>query len=285
MKKGLKVIAWFEEITKDDIPLVGGKGANLGEMANARIPVPPGFVVTAEAYFDFLKANLVNEISGYLQHLDVNDSKKLQEVSKIIKNRISSYPIPSYIANEIKDAYRKLGNGPVAVRSSATAEDLPDASFAGQQRTFLNIQGKEKVIMAVQNCWASLYEPRAIFYRHQRGFDHFKVGIAVPVQKMVQSEVSGVLFTIEPLSNDRTKILIEAIYGLGEYIVSGEVNPDLYLLDKDTLKIVDKKIKKQEWQLAWNSGVSPGELETNARLSVPSSKQSTQKLSDNDIVA
>ncbi len=285
MKKGLKVIAWFEEITKEDIPLVGGKGANLGEMANAGIPVPPGFVVTADTYFEFLKINLIDEINAYIESLDVNDSRKLQEVSDIIKHRISSSPMSSYMVSEIKKAYRKLGDGPVAVRSSATAEDLPDASFAGQQSTFLNIQGEDAVVTAVQNCWASLFEPRAIFYRHQHGFDHLKVGIAVPVQKMVQSEVSGVLFTIEPLSNDRTKIIIEAIYGLGEYIVSGEVNPDLYLLDKDGLKIIDKKIRKQEWKLARNSKFSPGDLETNIRLSVPSSKQSAQKLSDIDIVA
>jgi len=285
MKQGAKIIAWFEEISKDDIPLVGGKGANLGEMANAGVPVPPGFVVTADAYFEFLNAHLIKEINDYLQSLDVNDSKKLQEVSMIIKNRISGYPMPPYISNEIKNAYHRLGNGPVAVRSSATAEDLPDASFAGQQRTFLNIQGEEEVVTAVQNCWASLFEPRAIFYRHERKLDHLKVGIAVPVQKMVQSEISGVLFTIEPLSNDKTKILIEAIYGLGEYIVSGEINPDLYLLDKDKLKIIDKKIKKQEWKLGRNLEASPGELETNVRLSVPELKQSAQKLPDNDIVA
>ena len=242
MKRGTKVIVWFDEVTKDDIPLVGGKGANLGEMVNARIPVPPGFIVTADAYFKFLKTSkITDEISGHLEGLDVNDSKRLQEISNIIKNRISSIPMPPDMVKEIKDAYQKLGQGLVAVRSSATAEDLPEASFAGQQRTFLNIQGENGVVAAVQGCWSSLFEPRAIFYRQQQGFDHFKVGIAVPVQIMVQSEASGVLFTVEPLSNDTMKILIEAIYGLGEAIVSGDVTPDQYLVDKAKLEFLISK--------------------------------------------
>ncbi|MCJ7654119.1 MAG: phosphoenolpyruvate synthase, partial [Dehalococcoidia bacterium] len=169
--------------------------------------------------------------------------------------------------------------------SSATAEDLPEASFAGQQRTFLNVQGEDEVAAAVQGCWASLFEPRAIFYRQQHGFDHFKVGIAVPVQIMVQSEASGVLFTVEPLTSDTTKILIEAIYGLGEAIVSGDVTPDQYLLDKGKIRILDKKIHKQEWQLVKNTKAPVGELEANVKTHVPPSKQTLQKITDEDIVA
>jgi pyruvate,water dikinase len=286
MKKGTKVIVWFDEVTKDDIPLVGGKGANLGEMVNARIPVPPGFIVTADAYFKFLETSkIINEIRGYLEGLDVNDSKKLQEISNLIKDKISSVPMPPDMVKEIKDAYHKLGQGLVAVRSSATAEDLPEASFAGQQRTFLNIQGEDEVVAAVQGCWSSLFEPRAIFYRQQQGFDHFKVGIAVPVQIMVQSEASGVLFTIEPLSNDAMKILIEAIYGLGEAIVSGDVTPDQYLLDKSKVRILDKQIHKQEWQLTKNAKAPAGELEPNIKINVPVSKQTLQKITDEDIIA
>jgi len=286
MKQGRNVIAWFEEITKGDIPLVGGKGANLGEMYHAQIPVPPGFIVTADAYFNFLEvAKIVDGIRPYLETLDVNDSQKLQTVSSLVKNKISSSSMPDDTVTQIRAAYRKLGGGLVAVRSSATAEDLPEASFAGQQRTFLNVQGEDEVVAAVQACWASLFEPRAIFYRQEHGFDHFKVGIAVPVQTMVQSETSGVLFTVEPLSNDKTKILIEAIYGLGEAIVSGEVTPDQYLLDKKELRIVDKRIRKQEWQLVRDSGVSAGELEGNVRRAVPASKQTMQKLTDENIVA
>jgi len=286
MKQGTKVIVWFDEVTKDDIPLVGGKGANLGEMVHARIPVPPGFIVTADTYFKFLKTSkITDEIRRYLEDLNVNDSRKLQEVSSLIKDRISSVPMPPDIVKEIKDAYRKLGQGLVAVRSSATAEDLPEASFAGQQRTFLNIQGEDAVVAAIQGCWSSLFEPRAIFYRQQHGFDHFKVGIAVPVQIMVQSEASGVLFTVEPLSSDTMKILIEAIYGLGEAIVSGDVTPDQYLLDKGKVKILDKKIHKQEWQLLKNTKAPVGELEPNIKVHVPSSKQTLQKITDEDIVA
>ncbi len=286
MKHGTKVIAWFDEVTKNDIPLAGGKGANLGEMVHARIPVPPGFIVTSNAYFKFLEVSkLIDEIRQYLGDLDVNDSKKLQEVSNLIKNRISSLPIPADIASKIRSAYRKLGGGLVAVRSSATAEDLPEASFAGQQRTFLNVQGEDEVVAAVQGCWASLFEPRAIFYRQHHGFDHFKVGIAVPVQAMVQSETSGVLFTVEPLTSDKTKILIEAIFGLGEAIVSGDVTPDQYLLTKKGLKILDKKISKQEWQLVRNSKLSPTQLEGTIKVSIPPAKQALQKLTDHEIVA
>ncbi|MCK4331888.1 MAG: phosphoenolpyruvate synthase, partial [Dehalococcoidia bacterium] len=261
-------------------------GANLGEMFRAGIPVPGGFIVTVDAYFKFLEAaKLVDKIPQYLENLDVNDSKELQEVSKLIKSKISSSSVPADMIDEIKRAYRKLGGGLVAVRSSATAEDLPEASFAGQQSTFLNVQGEDEVTAAIQACWASLFESRAIFYRHEHGFDHLKVGIAVPVQTMVQSEVSGVLFTVEPLTSDRTKILVEAIYGLGEAIVSGEVTPDQYILDKEELSIIHKKIAKQEWQLVRNSKVSPGELEVNVRLTVPVSKQAVQKLADKDILA
>ena len=286
MKQGIKAVVWFDEVTRGDIPLVGGKGANLGEMVHARIPVPPGFIVTADAYFKFLEAsNITDEIRRYLKDLDVNDSKKLQEVASLVKDRISSMPMLPDMVKEIKSAYLKLGGGLVAVRSSATAEDLPEASFAGQQRTFLNIQGEDEVVTAIQGCWSSLFEARAIFYRQQNGFDHFKVGIAVPVQKMIQSEASGVMFTVEPLSNDTTKILIEAIFGLGEAIVSGDVTPDQYLVDKNGISIIDKEIHKQEWQLVKDIKAPLGELEPNIKTSVPPSKQAKQKLSDKDIVA
>jgi pyruvate,water dikinase len=286
MQQTTRTIVWFDEVTKTDIPLVGGKGANLGEMVHAHIPVPPGFIVTADAYFKFLKdAGLTDELRHYLEGLNVNDSKRLQEVSAVIKDRISRAPMPTDMVKEMKDAYRKLGQGLVAVRSSATAEDLPEASFAGQQSTFLNVQGEDEVVAAIQDCWGSLFEPRAIFYREEHGFDHFKVGIAVPVQKMIQSEASGVLFTVEPLSNDATKILIEAIFGLGEAIVSGDVTPDQYLLDKNGIRIIDRKVHKQEWQLVKNTDITSSEPESNVKVPVPASKQSRQKLSDKDIIA
>jgi len=282
MDQGQKTVVWFDEVTKEDIPLVGGKGANLGEMTKANIPVPFGFVVTAAAYFDFLKeAKLTDKIRGLLESLDPNDSKKLQRVATATKQMIMKAAMPSGIANEIKKAYAKMGDGSVAVRSSATAEDLPEASFAGQQSTFLNVQGVENVLAAVQGCWASLFEPRAIFYRQQQGFDHFKVGLAVPVQKMVESEASGVMFTIEPVTSDSSKVVIEAVFGLGEAIVGGEVTPDLYVIDKKELKIITKKIGKQAWKL--NRNPVADAKETNIKIPLSSSEQNQQKLSDDDI--
>ena len=282
MRKGQKTIVWFDEITKNDIPTVGGKGANLGEMTNAGIPVPPGFIVTASAYFNFLKkTQITGKIRELLSAVDVNDSKQLQQMAQKVQEVILAAKMPRQLAYKIRQAYRKLGGGLVAVRSSATAEDLPEASFAGQQRTFLNLEGKKRVIVAVQECWASLFEARAIFYREHQGFDHFKVGIAVPVQKMVQSEASGVMFTIEPVTSDPSKIVIEAIYGLGEAIVSGEVNPDLYIIDKERLIISSKKLSYQDRKLMRNPKSADGEA--NIWTPVPTAEQNQQKLSDTDI--
>jgi len=282
MHQGQKAIVWFDEVTKKDIPLVGGKGANLGEMTKANIPVPFGFIVTATAYFDFLQeAKLTDKIRSLLESLDPNDSKKLQQVAAETKQVIMKAAMPSGIAREIKEAYAKMDGGSVAVRSSATAEDLPEASFAGQQSTFLNVQGVENVLAAVQGCWASLFEPRAIFYRQQQGFDHFKVGLAVPVQKMVESETSGVMFTIEPVTSDSSKVVIEAVFGLGEAIVGGEVTPDLYVIDKEELKIITKKIGKQAWKLSRNPVADA--KETNIKTLLSPLEQTQQKLSDDDI--
>ena len=284
MGKGRKVIVWFNEVNKKNIALVGGKGANLGEMTKANIPVPPGFIVTADTYFDFLRqTKLTDKIRRLLADVDVNDSKQLQRTAAQVRQVISKAPMPPEIAREIEQAYTKMGRGLVAVRSSATAEDLPEASFAGQQRTFLNVQGEKEVVVAVQECWASLFEARAVFYRVQQNYDHFKVGIAVPVQRMVQSEASGVMFTLEPLTSDRSKIAIEAVLGLGEMIVSGEVTPDTYIVSKEELKITSKEIARQEWKLIRRDG-NKGE-EANIKLPLTAEEQSRQKISDDDILA
>ncbi|HEY77930.1 MAG TPA: phosphoenolpyruvate synthase [Dehalococcoidia bacterium] len=283
MNKGKKIIAWFSEVNKDDVASVGGKGANLGEMANADIPVPGGFIVTAHAYYDFIeKAKIAPRIRSLLEPLNPADSRQLQEVAGEIKQTIMDAAMPPEIAVEIKKAYQQLGKGLVAVRSSATAEDLPEASFAGQQRTFLNVQGEAEVLAAVQGCWASLFEPRAIFYRQQQGFDHFKVGLAVPVQKMVQSQASGVMFTLEPVTSDASKIVIEAVWGLGEAIVSGEVTPDLYIVDKNGFKITTKKIARQEQQLIRNPKAD--DEEANIWAPVPPEMQKKQKITDNEVI-
>jgi len=284
MKKKRTDVVWFMEVDKEDLPLVGGKGANLGELTKLEIPVPPGFIVTTQSYFHFLdESGLRAKITANLKKLDVDDSRQLDKSATRIKELISNARMPQTIADEIREAYEKLG-GLVAVRSSATAEDLPEASFAGQQRTFLNIQGEADVIAAVQGCWASLFEPRAIFYREQHGLNHIKVGIAVVVQRMVQSKRSGVMFTREPVTNEE-KIAIEAVYGLGEAVVSGGVTPDLYLVDKKNFAIIHKMIARQEWQLIKSPRGTDDIDETNVKLPVSEALQGKQKLNDREIVA
>ncbi len=283
MQKDQKAVVWFQEVTKDDIALVGGKGANLGEMTNAGIPVPQGFIVTADAYFYFIEtAGIREKIAGTLKSLDVHDSKQLQAKAAEVQEIIKSAEIPPEISEEIERAYVKMGRGLVAVRSSATAEDLPEASFAGQQSTFLNIIGDKNVVNAVKECWASLFSARAIFYRQEQGFDHFIVGIAVPVQHMVQSEASGVMFTVEPTNNNKDKITIEAVLGLGEMIVSGDVTPDHYEVSKSDNKILEKEIKKQEWKLVKREGkTGKGD---NVKIELTPEEQAMQKVSDADIL-
>jgi pyruvate,water dikinase len=283
MKSNAKYVVWFNEVNKKDIPLVGGKGANLGEMTNAGIPVPPGFIVTATAYFDFVeKSGLYDKIKSLLDPVDVQDSKQLQETAEKVQTLIKNAKMPPETARAIEEAYVKMGKGLVAVRSSATAEDLPEASFAGQQATFLNIEGGKDVVVAVQGCWASLFGARAIFYRQEQGFDHFKVGIAVPVQRMVQSESSGVMFTIEPTTSNRDVITIEAVLGLGEMIVSGDVTPDHYLVDKKSGEIIEKQVKKQEWKLVKKAGAH-GKAD-NIKIDLTPKEQASQKIVDEDIL-
>jgi len=284
MSEGRKTIVWFNEVTKEDVSIAGGKGANLGEMTNAGIPVPPGFIVTAAAYFDFIeKSGLAIKIKTLLEPLDVHNSRQLQQIAVKVEQLIKDADMPPKTAKDIEQAYIKMGKGLVAVRSSATAEDLPEASFAGQQATFLNVQGEKEVVKAVQECWASLFGARAIFYRQEQGFDHFKVGIAVPVQRMVQSESAGVMFTLEPETSDRSKIIIEAVFGLGEMIVSGDVTPDHYIVSKDELRITGKEIAKQEWKMTRSSG-GKGE-EVNVKVVLTPEEQAQQKIGDDDIIA
>lgn len=277
MNKRTAQILLFNQISKMDIPLVGGKGANLGEMFTADIPVPDGFVVTSKAYYDFLKkTSLKKKILTELSGLDVNKSKDLMAASEKIKTAILSAEMPKDLAAEIKKAYHTLcgeNDRFVAVRSSATAEDLPDASFAGQQETYLNVKGFEDVVKHVQMCWASLFESRAIFYRTDKGFNHMKVGIAVPVQLMIQSEVSGIMFTVNPLTNDRSEISIEAAYGLGQPVVSGELTPDQYIVKKSNWDISYKFIAKQTWQFTLG-GNTP----------VSNAYQEVQKMDDKKVV-
>jgi len=282
-----KVVYWFNELDKNSLSVAGGKGANLGEMTQADFPVPPGFVVSAQAYHAFMQSTRLDALVSAKSHgLDTEDSHKLQQVSDDIRAAIMEQQVPSDIRAEIVRAYNKLCGVSlipathdeilVAVRSSATAEDLPEASFAGQQETYLNIQGADAVVQAVKRCWASLFGARAIYYRQDQGIDHVSVGLAAVVQKMVQSDKSGVMFTVEPMSNDRTKIVIEGGFGLGEAIVSGAISPDHYVVDKNANKIIEKRVFKQTMMIVRVGTVTREE-------EVPEEMQEIQKMSDEEI--
>ena len=249
-----KRILWFEELGKGDIPLVGGKNANLGEMLRAKIPVPPGFAVTAYAYYEYImKTGIAEKIYQTIEETvtDFNNPKQYDEASKRIRKLIDSTPMPAETEKAIQSAYSELNQKTglsdvfVAVRSSATAEDLPDASFAGQQETFLNVRGADELVEKTVECWSSLFTPRAIYYRNQKGFKHEDVFISVGVQKMVNAKAAGVIFTLNPVTGEPDQIVIEANWGLGEAVVSGSVTPDDYIVDKNTLKIMEKRIVKK----------------------------------------
>jgi len=281
MAKNADLVVWFNEVDKEDIPLVGGKGANLGEMIRAGFPVPPGFIVTSKAYYQFIRENnLTTKIKHLLNTTNFEKPESLMQVSEHIKKLIINADFSHELKDIIFEYYEKLGgileDALVAVRSSATAEDLPTASFAGQQETFLNVKGEANLIIKIKEAWASLFEPRAIFYRHENHFDHFKIGIAIPVQKMVESEKSGVMFTIDPVTNNKDKIVIEAIYGLGEYIVQGKVTPDHYEVEKKDLSIIQKN-KAYQSVLLKKSGTK------NKEVKIPKSVGSKQKISDREI--
>lgn len=279
-----KNILWINEVDKDDIGLVGGKGANLGELVKAKIPVPNAFIVTSTAYFNFIKEYKLDLlIKKQLADINPEDTKAVNQAAKIIQTAILKADLPPVLEGDILEAYAKLcaeakqPNCLVAVRSSATAEDLPDASFAGQQNTYLNISGEKQVLRAVKDSFASLFEPRAIYYRAINNFDHLKVGLASPIQKMVQSQQSGIMFTIEPVSNNQDQIVIDAGLGLGEAIVSGSVNPDHFVVEKGGLKIIDKQIGKQAWQMVYRNG-------KNVHLGLTENQKNTQKISDSHLL-
>ncbi len=276
-------ILWFKDINQNDVDIVGGKGGNLGEMYNLGIPVPNGFVVSTHAYFDFLKQNgLDKKINKIIENLDVDNPETLFQSSQKIKELIKSTPIDQNTSFDIIKAYKKLSTFgglidiPVAVRSSATAEDSPDASFAGQQETFLNVIGETNVVKKVRDCWASLFTPRSIYYRAKKKINHFNVGVAVPVQKMAQANVSGIIFTINPVTNNKSQIVIEAIWGLGEYIVQGIVNPDQYIINKDTFKVENFNSNQQQIQLIKSH-------KTNKKAPVPKYKQNKEKLNKKQV--
>ncbi|HDI42276.1 MAG TPA: phosphoenolpyruvate synthase, partial [Candidatus Bathyarchaeota archaeon] len=283
-----RLVLWFEELRKEDVPLVGGKCANLGEMLSAGIPVPPGFAITATAYKRFIEeTGIAEEIYRILREVIVDKSKPelYEEASRRIRRVIEETPMPEAIENAIRDAYRKLAARVgdvevyVAVRSSATAEDLPDASFAGQQETYLNVKGEEEVLKKVQKCWSSLFTPRAIFYREEKGFKHEEVLISVAVQKMVNAKAAGVMFTINPVTGDRNQIVIEGNWGLGEAVVSGAVTPDRFVVDKESLKIIDRKVAEKTVEY-----VRDPETGRTIHAEVPPERQLVPCLTDEEII-
>jgi len=243
----------FENLRKEDVPLVGGKNANLGELISFNMPVPPGFAITAGGYRLHISQNRMDEkINKILQGMDVGNTDSLEGASKKIRALIEASPLPKTLQEGIAAAYKDLGaklkakEPVVAVRSSATAEDLPGASFAGQQDTYLFVKGKDKLLKYVAKCFSSLYTPRAISYRRVKGFDDSKVYLSVAVQKMVNSKSSGVIFTLDPTTCDRSVVVIEGTWGIGESIVQGKVRPDQFVIEKSSMTVKNKLISKKE---------------------------------------
>jgi len=290
-------IRWFEEIGIEDIPLVGGKNASLGEMyrelASQGVKVPNGFAITADAYRDFLRATKLDRtIEEILQSLNTQNVENLRQRGRQVREAILAATLPAHLQQAITEAYDRLSDGShdlvdVAVRSSATAEDLPDASFAGQQETYLNVQGHQALLDACKRCFASLFTDRAISYRVDKGFDHLKIALSIGVQRMVRSDLatSGIMFSIDTETGFKDAVLINASYGLGENIVQGAVNPDEYYVFKPTLKqgfrpILQKMMGSKEFKLIYDVG--GGKMVKN--VPVPPDDRTRFAMSDEDIL-
>lgn len=254
-------------------------------MFNIGLPIPPGFFITADTYKEYItKTGIIFDIKKFLTNLNVENTEELQERANMIQKLIVMTPVTDSIKEEILEAYDALNTEEltggkkqdsfVAVRSSATAEDLPEASFAGQQATYLNVRGNEQLMKAVRMCWASLFTARAIYYREKNNFDHMKVLISVVVQKMVNSEEAGIMFSVNPATNKLDEIVIEAVHGLGETAVSGEINPDIYIVDKEEEIIKTRNLKKQRW------GLFRSHDGKNIKVNIPEEVDGQQVISD-----
>ena len=262
MEKKNDLILWFDQLNKDDVAIVGGKSASLGEMTSrTKAPVPYGFATTAYGYRYFIdNSGLKETIAALLAPLDVEDSRQLRDVTAEIRKAIMAAPMPQDLAQAISAAYQELSkranedNPYVAVRSSATAEDLPDASFAGQQDTYLNVRGTDDVIERIKECYASTFTDRAVYYRVKKNFDHLEVALSAVVQMMVFSHAAGVLFTVDLANGSDTHIFIEGSWGLGEYVVQGTVTPDSFLVRKSNLAIEQRSIHEKPIMLVRKPG-------------------------------
>jgi pyruvate,water dikinase len=247
----LEPVRPFERLSRADVSYAGGKGANLGELTAAGVPVPGGFVVGAPSYAAFCdRGGLRKRIEGRLAELDVDDNEALGRAATEVREMVESEPIPPEVEAAIRESYKPIagasGDEPVAVRSSATAEDTEAASFAGMNETFLNVRGADAVVDAVRRCWSSLFGARTVFYRAKRGFGQADMDIAVVVQRQVLSTRAGVMFTIDPASGADDRLVIEGSFGLGEAVVSGSVSPDRYLVEKDDLAILAREVRRKE---------------------------------------
>lgn len=285
--KEKQLVLWFKDVRNTDVHIVGGKNASLGEMINADLPVPSGFAVTAYSYERYIsEERIAEQIYKIIKETvtNPNDPKQYDAASKKIRELIEKTPMPKEIEDAIRIAYKELNQKLqlkdtfVAVRSSATAEDLPDASFAGQQETYLNVKGADDLINKVVKCWSSLFTPRAIFYRNEKGFAHEKVFISVGVQKMVNSGCAGVMFTINPVTGNRDEIVIEGNYGLGETVVSGAVNPDDFVVDKASEKIKERRIARKTVEYLRDPKTGK-----TVHLDVPLDKQQVTCITDQEI--
>ena len=281
----LPVVCWFEDCLKDSVPLVGGKCSSLGELINAGVRVPPGFALTTEGYRRFVAGTGIDrEVRSLLAGLDRQDLDALEKASALIRAAIEAQPFSYEIEDLVGECYRKLAVRccmsavPVAVRSSATAEDLPGASFAGQQDTYLWIRGIDEVLAHMRRCISSLYTGRAIAYRANKGFGDAQVAISVGVQKMANSFTAGVMFTIHPANGDRSVIVIDSNFGFGESVVSGEVTPDHFVVNKITLDIIDRTISHKVVCYT----VDPKTQQSRA-MEVPFERQKVQSLIDDEI--
>jgi len=267
----MRFVKDLEKIRAKDILIAGGKGANLGELIKIGMPVPEGFAISAKVFERFLEETDINvEIKAVLEKINMKDIESVEEASEILRNLILEKEMSEDLAKEILKAFDKLSAKFVAVRSSATAEDSKIDSWAGELETYLNTT-REKLLENVKKCWASLFTPRAMFYRFQRKLNHKPVFVAVIVQKMVQSEVSGVCFTVHPVTKSKNQMIIEACWGLGEILVSGQITPDSYVIEKKSFKILDVNVQRQEKMIVLAKG-------GNKMIDIPVTKRKRQKL-------
>ena len=285
MNTDLPVVCWFEECRKDSVPLVGGKCSSLGELINAGVRVPPGFALTTEGYRRFMgEAGIDREVASLLAGLDAQDLDALEKISVQIRAVIEAQPFSIEIEDLVAECYRKLAVRccmpavPVAVRSSATAEDLPGASFAGQQDTYLWIRGIDNVLHHMRRCISSLYTGRAIAYRANKGFGGEHLAISVGVQKMANSYTAGVMFTIHPANGDRSVIVIDSNFGFGESVVSGEVTPDHFVVNKVTLDILERTISQKEICYTVDT-----KTQTSQAMEIPFERQKVQSIIDDEV--